>query len=106
MRLLVTGASGLLGSYLLRELRGADMTVMAWSHSHTGELFGTPLRPVDLADPDAVAAAFRAARPDVVLHSAALARIADCHRDPERAHRVNTGGSASLAQLAGEAGAR
>jgi dTDP-4-dehydrorhamnose reductase len=106
MRLLITGASGQLGAYLLRRLHDRDTAVIAWSHSRTGELFGIPLRPVDLADPDGLAAAFRPARPDIVLHSAALARIADCHRDPERAHRVNAAGSAALARLAAEAGAR
>jgi dTDP-4-dehydrorhamnose reductase len=69
-------------------------------------LFGAPLRPVDLADAGAVAAAFREARPDAVLHAAALARVADCHRDPERARRVNAAGSAVLAELAAAAGAR
>jgi dTDP-4-dehydrorhamnose reductase len=105
MRILVTGASGQLGSYLLRRLRGtAD--VAGWSGTRPGELFGVPLRPVDLADAGAVAEAFRQDRPDVVVHAAALARVADCHRDPDRATRVNTAGTALLADLAAAAGAR
>ena len=104
MRILVTGASGQLGAYLLRELRGADVT--AWSGSSRGERFGVPLRPVDLADRDAVAAAFREARPDAVIHAAALARIADCRRDPEQARRVNTDAAALLGGLADAAHAR
>jgi dTDP-4-dehydrorhamnose reductase len=104
MRFLVTGASGLLGGYLLRELAGQE--VVAWSGTRTGRLFGVELRPVDLADPALVAAAFRAARPDVVLHAAALAAVADCLRDPARAEQVNTQGTARLAELAGEVGAR
>jgi dTDP-4-dehydrorhamnose reductase len=95
-RVLVTGASGQLGSYLLRELHRADSDVTAWN--------GT--RGVDLGDEAALTAAFRAARPDVVLHAAAMARIADCHRDPPRARRVNTDGTATLARLAAESAAR
>jgi dTDP-4-dehydrorhamnose reductase len=106
MRLLVTGASGQLGGYLLRELRDAGAAVTAWSGSRRGELFGVPLYPVDLADADAVAAAFREARPDAVIHAGAWARVADCHRDPGRASRVNTAGSRTLAELAAGAGAR
>jgi dTDP-4-dehydrorhamnose reductase len=106
MRILVTGASGYLGSYLVRHLRGAGSPVAAWSGARHGDLFGVPLRPVDLADPDAVAAAFADDRPDVILHTAALAKIGDCHRDPARAERINTRGTAVLGELAVKAGAR
>jgi dTDP-4-dehydrorhamnose reductase len=106
MRWLVTGASGQLGGYLLRHLRGRGEPVVAWSGTVRGELFGCPLNPVDLSDPDAAATAFRTARPDLIVHAAAMARVDDCHRDPERARRVNTRGSELLAELAAESGAR
>jgi dTDP-4-dehydrorhamnose reductase len=105
-RILVTGASGQLGGYLLRELRTRGETVVAWSGSRSGDLFGVPLRPVELTDAAAVTDAFREARPDVVIHAAALARVSDCYRDPDRAHRVNAEGTATLASLAAAAGAR
>jgi dTDP-4-dehydrorhamnose reductase len=106
MRILLTGASGQLGAYLLRELTAGGEEVIAWSGSPRGERFGVPLEPVDLADAAVVAAAFRRARPDAVLHAAAVASIAECHRDPERARRVNVGGTGTLAELAAAAGAR
>jgi dTDP-4-dehydrorhamnose reductase len=103
MRLLLTGASGHLGSYVLPESLRRDDEVVAWSGRRQGELFGCPLRPVDLAAPDAVASAFGDARPEAVLHTAALASVSDCHRNPQRAERVNTNGSAILAELADRA---
>jgi dTDP-4-dehydrorhamnose reductase len=60
---------------------------------------------VDLGDDAAVARAFASARPEVVLHAAALARVADCQRDPERARRINAEGPATLARLADSSGA-
>src|SRR5262249_14883385 len=84
MCLLVTGASGQLGSHLLRELRG-NADLVAWSGSRTGELLGAPLVSVDLTNPPDVVAAFRKVRPEVVIHCAALSRIADCYRDPDHA---------------------
>lgn len=103
MRLLVTGASGQLGSYLVREsLRGGE-TVLAWSGQRRGELFGCPLRPVDLAEPDAIATAFRETRPDRVVHAAALAAVSDCYRAPRRAEQINMHGSTVLAELADRA---
>jgi dTDP-4-dehydrorhamnose reductase len=106
MRVLVTGASGQLGGYLLRELAARKVEIVAWSGSRRGSLFGVDLRPVDLADRDAVATAFRQACADTVIHAGALGRVADCFRDPETARLINTQGSASLAELAGRAGAR
>ena len=100
MRLLLTGASGQLGSYVLRECRRQGETVIAWSCRRQGELFSYPLRPVDLAEPDATATALRDARPDRIVHTAALAVLSDCQREPRRAEQINTRGSAILAELA------
>jgi dTDP-4-dehydrorhamnose reductase len=96
MRVLLTGASGLLGSYLLDHLDRADIDPVLWMGS----------RDVDFSVPEQVVAAFRRARPDLILHTAAMAKVADCDRHPERAERVNVGGTRLLAELAGEAGAR
>lgn len=106
IRFLVTGASGQLGAYLLRELAGGGEHVIAWSGTRTGSLFGCPLQPVNLADPDAVAAAFRQARPDAVIHAGAMSSVAECYRDPHRARRVNVDGTAILAELTAKIGAR
>jgi dTDP-4-dehydrorhamnose reductase len=106
MRILVTGASGQLGAYLLRELQRRGRDALAWTGSRRGELFGFNLQSVDLADRDAVVAAFRAARPDVVIHAAALSAIADCYREPQRAEQVNARGTGLLAELGAESGAR
>jgi dTDP-4-dehydrorhamnose reductase len=106
MRILVTGASGQLGGYLLRELKRRGLAAHAWSGSRTGEFFDFPLRPIDLTDADAVADAFAAAAPEIVLHCAALTKVADCHRDPDLAGRTNTGATARLTELCRRAGAR
>jgi dTDP-4-dehydrorhamnose reductase len=106
MRVLLTGASGQLGGYLLRELTRSGLPVVAWSGSRAGRAFGVPLEPMDLADADRLAAAFARARPALVLHAGALARVADCHRDPPRAGRVNVLGSTVLTELAARGGAR
>ena len=106
MTLLLTGASGQLGGYLLRELAGIDVPTVAWSRARAGRHYGCELEPVDLADRGRLAAAFRRARPAAVIHAGALASMAECRRDPHRAHRVNTEGSATLAELAAAAGAR
>jgi dTDP-4-dehydrorhamnose reductase len=106
MRVLLTGASGQLGGYLLRELLREGSSIHAWSGSRTGQFLGVPWQLVDLADRDQVVAAFRQARPEFILHAGAMASVADCRRDPQRTYQVNTQGSALLAELAAQAGAR
>jgi dTDP-4-dehydrorhamnose reductase len=101
-RVLVTGASGMLGGYLVRQVSALGHPLVAWAGRQTQD----SLQCVDLADADAVKAAFRAAAPSVVLHAAALARIGDCFRDPDRAWLVNAGGTALLAELCAEANSR
>ena len=56
MRVLLTGASGQLGSYLLRHLQGSAHAITAASGSQSGELFGCPLHSVDLSRAEAARA--------------------------------------------------
>ena len=89
--MLVTGASGQLGSYLLRLLAASGRDVVAWSGGTAGERSGYRLTPVDLASPREVQQAFVAAAPRLVLHAAALSRVDLCCADPRRAvlHRYD-----------------
>jgi dTDP-4-dehydrorhamnose reductase len=61
---------------------------------------------LDVESAASVAAALEAVRPDAVLHAAALASADVCHRDPERARRINTGGSETVARACRARGIR
>jgi dTDP-4-dehydrorhamnose reductase len=98
-RILITGASGQLGSYVLRELRRRDLSATAWSRRPNVELFGYRCQSVDLCEVDQVVAAFRAAQPDVVIHVAAMSGVGDCFRDPTQARRTNNTATRLLAEL-------
>jgi len=106
MRLLLTGASGQLGAYLLRQLRGSLDLVAAWSGSFSGNLFEVQVTPVDLANPDQVIRCLDDTSPDCILHTAALARLADCEKDPRRAYQINVQGTAVLTEQARRRGLR
>jgi len=99
-RFLVTGATGLLGGYLVHHLARQGAPFVAWRGKGGG------LLSVDLADPAAVAAAFLAAAPDIVLHAAALARVGDCFHDPTRRSASTLAARALLAECCAAAGAR
>jgi dTDP-4-dehydrorhamnose reductase len=105
-RILVTGASGQLGSYVLRELRARDWPAVAWSMRPHVELFGYRCQSVDLRDTDQVIPAFRAADPDFVIHAAAMSGVSDCFRDPAQARQTNATATRLLAELSDRRPAR
>jgi dTDP-4-dehydrorhamnose reductase len=99
MRIVVTGASGQLGCYLLDELiRSGRHTVIPWSGRTRSKSFGLELRPVDLTEPAAVSSALVAADPEVVIHAAAMSAPYAVRQNPEVGWRVNVEGTARLAQ--------
>ena len=103
-RVLVTGASGLLGGRLA-ELLAPAHDVIAMRHR---EAVPPALATVDadLLDLGALARAVEAARPDAVLHSAALADADRCEAEPELARRCNVEASAEIARLCRARGLR
>ena len=93
-RLLVTGASGFMGSRVADFYRG-KYEVCAPGH---GEL--------DITDEVGVIARFRDWRPDYVVHCAAISDIGQCDREPERSRRINVEGAVNIAKAAGLVGAK
>ena len=105
MKILVTGASGLLGRSLMTELAPLAGSV--------DELIGTarsriapPLQKLDLTDEAAVRQAFAHWSPDLVVHSAAERRPDVVDGDPAGAERLNVDATRLLAELAAAKGAR
>lgn len=88
-RVLVTGATGFFGPFVVAELRRAAQVV-------TLARRGADLC-CDIADPAALAAALAAARADHVVHLAAMSRIATCAGDAAGARAVNATAAAEIA---------
>ncbi len=105
-RILLTGATGQLGSYVLRHMRNLDLTVEPWSSRAGANVVGFGCRHVDLLDADRVSQAFQEFRPHIVLHAAAISRAAACFKDPARARLVNSTATKLLAELADKHRAR
>jgi hypothetical protein len=69
MRVLVTGASGLLGTWLLRE---APRAIAVIAGVHTGQVVWPDVVRADLRDANATSDAVGSVAPDVVVHAAYL----------------------------------
>jgi dTDP-4-dehydrorhamnose reductase len=95
-RLMITGSSGLLGLNLaldamtLHEVIGVDRS----------RLESAPFQTIssDLLDEGAVDAMLDEARPDWLIHCAALADLEACEENPEAARRLNTDLPSALAK--------
>jgi dTDP-4-dehydrorhamnose reductase len=88
MRILVTGAGGQLGAYVLEELARGPDDVVAWGRASGVTRAGAPILGIDL-DSMGWEDDLEAASPDVVLHLAALSTAEGVRLDPERGRRLN-----------------
>ncbi len=98
-RILITGASGLLGGKLLHHF-AAD--AQGWSFRKTRP----NLVSVDITDPAQVHRAFEAAGPQVCIHCAAEANVNTCEANPDYAHKLNVEGTRHLAEACRRGGAK
>jgi len=89
----ITGAGGLVGSYLVR-------TASRWAPDW--DVRGLTRQDVDLTDETAVRRLWREHQPAAVIHCAAISRPAVCEQDPELARKVNVEATGLLASLASE----
>ncbi len=95
-RILVTGASGLLGvNFGLQFCQQHEITGLVNAHPLTGAPF--PTLPVDLTDSGALQNMLDRLQPQVVIHCAAMANVDACENAPEAAERINAWAPEQLA---------
>ena len=94
MRLLITGAGGMLGFDLRRAAaeRGDELTALTRTE-------------LDITDAAAVSAAVASSRPQAVINCAAYTNVDGAEQDAEMAHAVNGAGAGNVAAAAAAHGA-
>jgi dTDP-4-dehydrorhamnose reductase len=92
-KILLAGKTGQLG----RELASALAPL--------GDLVATGREELDLASPDSIRAAVRAAKPDVIVNAAGYTHVDRAELEPERAMELNAVGPGMLAREAKRVGA-
>jgi dTDP-4-dehydrorhamnose reductase len=103
-RVLVTGASGLLGGRVAA-LLAARFPVVAARHVAATPP-GVEALEMNLLDRASIAAALEHARPDAVVHCAAQSNPDRCERDPEPAARLNEDAAGELSRACRGRGVR
>ena len=95
MKLLITGASGQLGTDLVLSARNSGHEVIAASHND-----------LDITDKSLVGRIVGEANIDAIIHAAAWTAVDACESDPQKAMAVNRDGTANIVAAARESGAR
>lgn len=96
---LLTGASGQLGRWTLRELaRRHCRKLYAWSGRTAGSFEGLDFEPVVLEDRSAVERRLDEIRPDIVIHTAAMSAADEVRQHPELGRLINEEATHTLAQ--------
>ena len=94
MRLLITGAQGMMGRDLKE--RAAQAGHEIWP-TDVERLARDPEDRLDVTDFEGFGRAVDTFRPDAILHLAAMTQVDDCERFPDQAYAVNTVGTQNVA---------
>ena len=94
MKILVTGAKGLVGRALVEHCSASGDEVFSYDHDA-----------LDIANAQAVESAIAARGPDAVINCAAWTDVDGCETNPEKAEQVNALGPENLARASRNAGA-
>jgi dTDP-4-dehydrorhamnose reductase len=99
MKVLVTGANGLLGQHLIAELIADRYTVVAIGRGPARLPFpetAYKYYDVDIATELSVHGVLSAESPEVVIHSAAMTQVDDCEVNQELCERINVQGTSHV----------
>jgi len=106
MRVLVTGATGLLGWWVAKVFSERGFEVYATYHVQSLRgLEGVRWISMDLGNPQSAAGVVEELKPDVVVHSAAYTDVDGCEVNKEYAYRVNYLATRALAKASSRIGA-
>lgn len=93
MKILVTGAAGMLASDIIRELKNAKHDLVLFDINQRLP----DIDKLDVTDAFAVTATIKKHKPDYVFHLAAETDVDRCEKEPQHAFKVNTLGTENIA---------
>jgi dTDP-4-dehydrorhamnose reductase len=102
MKILVTGASGLLGQKVAQLASQKGYQVYAIYKEHTISV-GTPVR-LDLTNREKLLKVISKRKPDAIIHTAAYTNVDDCEINREQAYKTNAEATKHIAKTSATIG--
>ena len=102
-RLLIMGASGLLGSRLMEAAKGKYDVIGTYNPDADGKSFWR-LESLDIGSKEEVDGIVDRIAPDIVVLAAAMTNVDACERNPTLANRINASGPALVARACAKRG--
>lgn len=111
MKILLTGANGMIGSWMVSQWAGGQHTILATGKDacRLEDSFFTQnvsYKSLDIRNKEEVQALIDEFYPDVILHGAAITQVDDCESNKSLCYSVNVDGTQHLIEAAKEVNAR
>lgn len=100
MKALIIGASGFVGSYLIRELRSSDWEVFATCLPDENISEKCSVYPLDIMQKDSILPLINEISPDVIFHLAAQSSVSVSWKKPQLTAEVNIVGTINVLEAA------
>jgi dTDP-4-dehydrorhamnose reductase len=100
MKVLITGANGLLGQHMIKLLLERNYEVVATSRGESRLPFESSARyryrEMDITNALETFAVMSTEKPDIVVHAAAMTQVDDCELRPQHCERINVQGTSQV----------
>ena len=93
IKLLITGATGLLGKKMVKMLPGLGFDVLGTSSKASGKI-----KKMDVTDWKEVMDVVSGFKPSVVVHAAAVINVDWCEKNRDEAFRINVEGTSNVVE--------